>query len=141
MLDKLMSKVRQRRISSDVRGDTIIEVLIAIGIVSLALTSAYAVTNRNAQASQKIQEQGQAQKLVEGQIELLRGYSGTIPANGCMLSGTTAGSGTACQGITAASSGAKYKLSINLAVDTYTVSATWDALGGQQGNVTMYYRR
>jgi prepilin-type N-terminal cleavage/methylation domain-containing protein len=53
-------------------GDTIVEVLIAIAVVSLVLTSAYMVTNKNAQTMQAVQERTQAQKLVERQIELIR---------------------------------------------------------------------
>lgn len=128
---------------SEQRGDTIVEVLIAISIVSLILTSAYAVTNRNAQVAQKIQEQGQAQKLVEREIELLRTYDGTIPAGWCLVSdgsGVTATSGAPCDQMTAEGSGATYKLTIT-GSSSYQITATWDALGGQTGNVTMYYRR
>lgn len=133
---------------SNKKGDTIIEVLIAIGIVSLVLVSAYAVTNRNAQATQKIQEQGQAQKLVERQLELMRGFSGAISQDGCLVvnaGAVNAVSGVACK-MTADGSGASYTLAIkrpNPSAEPmlYSVSATWDALGGQTANVTMYYRR
>lgn len=141
-----MRRLTKISIRSNHRGDTIIEVLIAIGIVSLVLTSAYVTTNRNAQVSQKIQEQGQAQKLAERQIELLRGFNGTVPPDGGCLVATggvaSLVSGEACQNLAAASSGASYTLSIKpIAADTYKVSADWDALGGQTANVTMYYRR
>jgi len=145
-----MRSITRLSVWADRRGDTIIEVLIAIGIVSLVLTSAYAVTNRNAQASQKIQEQGQAQKIVESQIELLRSYSNPsgIPPNGCLTAdGDTiiAVGVDSCKNFQADGSGATYVLSINKlvapAVETYKVTAVWDALGGQSGNVTMYYRR
>jgi type II secretory pathway pseudopilin PulG len=146
MLNRLIQRTKQHRVFSDVRGDTIIEVLIAIGIVSLVLTSAYALTNRNAQSAQKTQEQGQAQKLVESQIELMRGYSGTISNGDCLLVSdtgvVTTASGAPCANIAAASSGATYKLTIETTNgQLYKLTATWDALGGQTGNVTMYYRR
>lgn len=141
-----MRSLKRLSVWTDKRGDTIIEVLIAIGIVSFVLTSAYAVTNRNTQASQKIQEQGQAQKLVERQIELLRSYSGPITGGSCLdIPDVTTGvvvqtTGPPCDK-TADGSGAIYALKITQAAGTYKVSASWDALGGQTGNVTMYYRR
>lgn len=140
-----MRNVRKLFKWSEQRGDTIIEVLIAISIVSLVLTSGYAATNRNAQVAQKIQEQGQAQKLVERQIEFLRTFTGTIHDGDCLLSsdtGVTAISGAPCDQMTAEGSGATYKLSItDKGSSLYQIVATWDALGGQTGNVTMYYRR
>ena len=65
------------------RGDTIIEVLIAIGIVSLVLTSAYALTNKNVSSIQQVQEQGYAQKVAEQQVELLRAANSKPTADGC----------------------------------------------------------
>ena len=147
-LSKIIKRVRQQPVFSDRRGDTIIEVLIAIGIVSLVLTSAYALTNRNAQSAQKTQEQGQAQKLIESQIELMRGYDSVINDDDCLSGDPTLHtlSGDACKNIFAASSGAAYTLRITRPDSIheptlYKIKATWDALGGQTGNVTMYYRR
>ena len=143
MLNRSLRRLQRYGGALDARGDTIIEVFIAIGIVSLVLTSAYAVTNRNTQIAQKIQEQGQAQKLVERQIELLRDFDGSISDSECLSDDPPqAISGDACKNITAGGSGATYTLSIiNKGDSVYAVSATWDVLGGQQANVTMYYRR
>ena len=125
------------------RGDTIVEVLIAIGIESLVLVTAYATTNRNVAIMQNTREQTQAQKLVEKQIELLRAYpafsgtcfSGSSPANGndCKLKNNGSAAGT---GYT----GAVYDMNISKTSDTYTISAKWDKIGGSTGNVTMYYQ-
>lgn len=57
------------------RGDTIVEVLIAIGIVSLVLTAAYVTAHRNYLAMQDAQEHGNALKLLERQTEALKAYN------------------------------------------------------------------
>ncbi len=128
------------------RGDTIVEVLIAIGIVSLVLVTAYATSNRNAQTMQNTREQTQAQKLVEGQIEYLRAYSGsdTFSSTKCFV-GSNITSGANCtvngSGTTVGSgyTGASYALGITKSSSVYTVSAQWDKLGGGKGNITMHY--
>ena len=53
-------------------GDTIVEVLIAMTIVSLVLAGAYASSNRNIRSTLDAQEHGQALKLAESQVEYLR---------------------------------------------------------------------
>jgi type II secretory pathway pseudopilin PulG len=68
-------------------GDTIVEVLIAIAVVSAVLGSAYAITNRNVQNSRQTQEHGQALKAAESQLELLKsfiadGKAAALPAAG-----------------------------------------------------------
>ena len=52
-------------------GDTIIEVLVAMAIVSLTLGSSYAVINRTLANARQAQEHGEALKLLEGQFEQL----------------------------------------------------------------------
>lgn len=54
------------------RGDTIIEVLIAITVVSAVLGSAYAIVNRTVNNSQQAKEHSQALKVAEEQLERLR---------------------------------------------------------------------
>jgi prepilin-type N-terminal cleavage/methylation domain-containing protein len=54
------------------RGDTIIEVLLAIAIVGSVLTGAFVAINRSMNASQQAQERSQATKLVEIQLERLK---------------------------------------------------------------------
>lgn len=53
-------------------GDTIVEVLIAIAIVSLVLGGAYVSTNRSFQTTRTAQERGEALKLAESQVEAIR---------------------------------------------------------------------
>lgn len=124
------------------RGDTIIEALIAVAIVSLILTSAYMLTNRNKAYQQTAQEQTTAQKLVERQVELLRGSNLTIN-NACLDSGGIQVSGASCQVDASGSGGASYNLSITTTAvgggKTYKAQAKWTTITGSQATVTMYY--
>lgn len=54
------------------RGDTIIEVLICVGVIGAVLAGAFVVTNRSQLAVRDAQEHAEASKLLEGQLELLR---------------------------------------------------------------------
>jgi prepilin-type N-terminal cleavage/methylation domain-containing protein len=137
-----------RLIRNDQRGDTIIEVLIAIAIVSLVLTSAYVITSKNTLAIQNSQERSQAQHLVEAQIEALRAKGSLDNSSDCFVGNVEhqpTESGSPCDSIKATGSGATYKLAVTYDASSgvYTVSATWGSLGGSSdtdSNVTMYYR-
>ena len=124
------------------RGDTIIEVLIAIGIVSLVLTSAYALTNKNVSSIQQVQEQSYAQKLAEQQVELLRAASPKPTATGCFNPSTGAFVSPASNAICKPVSGsATYQITItSLGSNRYSVVTAWDALGGSRPKVTLYYK-
>ena len=61
------------------RGDTLVEVLIAIAVVSLILGGAYVTTNRSLYATRAAQERGNALKLAESQIEQLKGIVASNP--------------------------------------------------------------
>jgi prepilin-type N-terminal cleavage/methylation domain-containing protein len=126
------------------RGDTIVEVLIAIAIVSLVLTSAYALTNKNVSSIQQVQEQGYAQKLAEQQVELLRAAATKPTATGCFDPATGAFvspvSNATCNPV---SGGATYGITITndpAGSEGYTVVTSWDALGGGRPKVTIYYK-
>lgn len=54
------------------RGDTIVEVLIAIAVVSTVLAGAFTVTQKSTQAVRSSQERGEMLQLLQGQIELVR---------------------------------------------------------------------
>jgi prepilin-type N-terminal cleavage/methylation domain-containing protein len=132
------------------RGDTIIEVLIAIAIVSLVLTTAYAITNKNTQAIQANEERLQAQRLVESQIELLSTKSASLTSSyTCFDASGVPNSANACVRSGIAGSGATYTISVtqNPVNSVYTVKATWASLTGvrhtnntDDSNVTMYYK-
>lgn len=60
------------------QGDTIVEVLIAIAIVSLTLAGAYASVNRSSNATRTAQERGEALKWAETQVEQIKATTGDI---------------------------------------------------------------
>ena len=53
-------------------GDTIVEVLIAIAVVSAVLGGAFVSANRSLNMSRQSQERGEALKLAEGQVERVK---------------------------------------------------------------------
>lgn len=56
-------------------GDTIVEVLLAIVVVSSVLAGAYASANRSLRGGRQAQERAEALKMVESQIEQLKAAS------------------------------------------------------------------
>jgi type II secretory pathway pseudopilin PulG len=54
------------------RGDTIIEVLIAITVAASVLGIVFATSSRNLRAMRDVQERSEATRLLQGQIEALR---------------------------------------------------------------------
>jgi len=73
-----MKKINQR-------GDTLIEVLIAIMVVSLVLVTAYAATTRNVDTMQDTEEHSEALQLAQTQLEFLRN-SGLPAGDSCFSS-------------------------------------------------------
>jgi type II secretory pathway pseudopilin PulG len=75
------------------RGDTIIEVLLALTVVGLSLGIAYGITNRSLAIGRNAQERTEAVKLAESQIETLKDlYSGDRtqyedPSSYCLIAG------------------------------------------------------
>lgn len=148
-----MRLVRSARTYDSMRkqaGDTIVEVLIAIAIVSLVLVSGYALTARNNAASQEVQEQSNALKLVERQSEqLLAAKVAPTPLPGCFgASGNfVLASSSECsvnsngESYTGTDAGAQYILSISQNASTYTINAQWVTINGQTANVSTYLRR
>ncbi|QQS20358.1 prepilin-type N-terminal cleavage/methylation domain-containing protein [Candidatus Saccharibacteria bacterium] len=125
------------------RGDTIVEVLIAIALVSLVLTSAYALTNKNVRATQEVQEQSYAQKLAEQQVELLRASNPKPTASSCFDPNT--GATLALISVACRPTVGNVNYSIEVARDSvvpekYSVRVTWDTLSGRTAKVTVYYK-
>ncbi len=133
------------------RGDTIIEVIIAIGIVSLVLTAAYAITNRNTQVTQEVQEQSYAQKLVEEQVEVFRSLGTSaigsditaIKSNsgGCFDGGAYVSEASGASLCKVTNGGATYLLTVDSTnAPVYKINAHWDTLGGSGADVSVLYR-
>ncbi len=132
-----------KKLLKNSEGDTIVEVLISIAIISLVLTISYSLSNRSSQYIQQSQERGEAQKISEQQLELLRNYlqpttdwegshykcfdDGT-PASGIPPKPTTLA--TKCNKGTKDNGQGRYKTAIvyDTTTNTYTVTTTWSSL-------------
>jgi type II secretory pathway pseudopilin PulG len=64
--------MRLRQLLRSQTGDTIVEVLIAVAVLTLVLTASFAVSNKGSQQNRQAQERNEGSKLVESQIESLR---------------------------------------------------------------------
>lgn len=152
-----MSVVMRRMIKLQQRGDTIVEVLIAITIISLILGGAYVTSHNSLNATQDAQEHANAINLGQAQIELLRTQATTgnaifthsipfcmktngIPTTTCTVNtaGATVGTGPFI-----------YKESIISRTGTspgpydFTVQVSWPGLAGsaaQTNRVQLVYR-
>jgi prepilin-type N-terminal cleavage/methylation domain-containing protein len=71
---------RLARQSGKQRGDTLVEVLIAVTVVSMVLGGAYVTTNKSLLATRAAQERSNALKLTESQVEQLKGLVATNPS-------------------------------------------------------------
>lgn len=131
------------------RGDTIVEVLISIAVISLILGGAYVATNRSLQATRDAQEHGDALKLVESQIEQIKGigpaqlFKGVASpyciANGVVVAGNNAACKVDARGVASAEEPV-YTLVINRSGNDFTVTNTWTSNKGTQNKVEMKYR-
>jgi Tfp pilus assembly protein PilV len=119
-----------------IAGDTIVEVLLAITVVSAVLGAAFVSANKSLNASRQSQERGEALKLVEGQLERLKWLG--LSADSDVY---TAGSPfciTANNEVKALdpidcnndSLGITYELSIERMDNRFDVTADWDRAGG-----------
>ncbi|MCA9347874.1 hypothetical protein KC867_00530 [Candidatus Saccharibacteria bacterium] len=140
------------------RGDTIIEVLLSIAIISGVLGMSYAVMNRNMVTIQDNSERTVASKIIQGDIELFRRLSfsslSSIPAstdsNFCIdatmtirsVSNATVLTSTSYAGGKCVDSrGTDYYKSIKRSADGgYVFTVQWNSMTGNKGRVIMGYR-
>jgi Tfp pilus assembly protein PilV len=74
--------VIKRIITLKQRGDTIVEVLIALAVASSVLGITYATMNRNLIITRAAQERTEAAKLAQGQLEILKSKSDKTAPSG-----------------------------------------------------------
>lgn len=137
------------------RGDTVVEVLIAIGIISMVMAGAFVMTNHSLQTSRDAQERLNATKLVESQIEQIKSlavnnpnaiFGAAAPATYCVNSSgnVVADTNAACTvDITGAPTTGQpsFHLSITRATNTFTVQDAWTSFDGKTNEkVFMEYR-
>lgn len=144
-----MISTRLKRLTQ--AGDTIVEVLVVVAIVTLVLGGAYASARRSFITTVQTQERGEAVKYLEAQLEGVKALSDL--ANSPIYQ---SGLGTFCADMGSITNGTctkgvdnRYTVSVQRSesnvggriVYTYTALAVWDrAGGGQQENVRMTYR-
>ena len=134
-------------------GDTIVEVLLAIAVVSVVLAGAYASVTRSLNSARVSQERSEAVKLVESQLESLEVVlKDSVKTNMILNSPTdfclddsldikTAGSAECNKG-----PDGRYKLSTKYDPPTpgpekFTSSARWDrAGGGEEQRIDIVYK-
>ncbi len=146
-----------RTIHTASRGDTIVEVLISIAIVSLVLAGAYVTTNRSLQATRGAQERAVALKLSESQLERLKGLMATeagatavmAMASPFCISPTTGQpvivSGTVCDFDTAGASNNTaepvFHMSMVRSSNDFALTTTWfDVSGRSTDSLQLRYR-
>lgn len=141
----------------NVRGDTIIEVMVALAILGLAFGISYAIANRSLQISQNSQEHSQALEYLDSQVELARSdvkglYASTYVTNPgttfCMTSSDVP-TGIGAGDCHPSDGGADYNISISynpstdndgVNQDIFTFTINWEGLGtlGEQQEQQSY---
>lgn len=142
-------------------GDTIVEVLIAITVLSMALGTGFAIVSQSNKGLQANKEQFQAQQLANQQVELLRasnaGGRDDFVGPNCLLNGTPiiVASGGSCSNMPMGGasiytvdiscvSGATNGQTCDPApavgqTKTYSVLVTWENVKGAQSQLELQY--
>jgi type II secretory pathway pseudopilin PulG len=141
-------------------GDTIVEVLLSLGVLGMVIVGAYTIASRSLRSAQRAQERTHATKLAEGQVDKLKYLSESADARDVISFSDIAGatqSAPKCLNRDKADgnylkaglvSGGKcvdgiftYSVSHEDSNNLFTVKVTWALLGGgRQENVTIQYR-
>ncbi len=125
------------------RGDTIIEVLLALAVVGAVLGGAYASANRSLNTTRSSQERGESLKVVEDQVEKLKVAieKGKSPGGTfCIDDSLNPVSLPAPACNKRPVNGVEYRLSVQRSGDTYTVTSQWDSLRGGTEQTNIIYR-
>ena len=136
------------------RGDTIVEVLISIAVISTVMAGAFITTNHSLQGTRQAQERVNGLKLVESQIELIKAVASTnsnalygagAPTNYCITPASVVVTSTnaACAvDTTGAPTGTQpvFHLSISRTGNTFTITNNWTNIRGGSDRVIMKYR-
>lgn len=132
-------------------GDTIVEVIIAIAVISTVLAGAFIVTAQSTRAVRDSEEHAQALQYVQGQVELLRaaaGHSGGLPTNLRVPFCFAKGQYYQPVDATVCTARSLYALSVVSAsgtavvngTTTFNVAASWPALAGGTDMVGLSYK-
>lgn len=125
------------------RGDTIVEVLISIAVISMVLGGAFVTSHKSLQNTRDAGERSSALKLAESQLEQIKYLSAnqpdvlfgtSVPVSYCLVSNVAyVSSGAQCRvnsGGSPTTAEPVYNLAVTRSVNTFTVRATWQGTGG-----------
>ncbi len=139
------------------QGDTIVEVLIAIAIVSSVLAGAFTVTQKSTLAVRDSQERGEALQLLQGQLEQVRSVAvkakntsdpifSTSPQYFCMNTTTNqrVNSNNATFDSTCKDMGDTDLYDVTISYDStnnvFNLTNKWDGMDGGQNQVQLAYK-
>ncbi len=138
------------------RGDTIIEVLIAMTVIGLVLAASFGIANRAALTGRSAQDRTEALKLAESQLELLKGHLGQTGFNGPAFSSfcidpNAANSGAAavnstdgrCVNTNGQGGSGLYTVVITETSGTYELAVSWQQINTtapEPATLLLYYR-
>ena len=156
---------KQFRLLTHQKGDTIVEVLIAVVVLTSVLGVVYSTMNRNLGVTRNNQERTEASKVTQGQIEALKGLSKSTTGIADLAA---RGNGPFCvnSGVVVTSlNGALPRANLNSEIfteyppcvstffhyvirqdstdpsgKTYIVTTRWDAFSKGRSEIKMYYR-
>lgn len=118
----------------DQRGETIVEVLIAIAVIGAVIGTSYAIVNRNSKSYQQASERTTALKLAENQLEIIRGYDqSALVGTFCFMGGVLKTSTADCkEGI--------FQVAVTKSGNAYDVLVSWPGINGSPEKLNLRYR-
>ena len=131
-------------------GDTIIEVLLAITVVSAVLGGAFISANRSLIGARQSQERGEALKVAEGQLDKVKALASDStkgifnpPYAYCIDSSPLLNKKPAGDPACKFGTDGRYVATVTYLhnpTDDFTVQVKWDSLGGGTDQIVINYR-
>lgn len=152
MLGRVITRARSHSsLRTNSRGDTIIEVLVSIAVLSLALGICYSLANKSLRTGISATNRAEASAINQGQVELLKNARAQLTATQFNNTFTTPSSyfcfssnavssyrSTSC---TSPSGLYNTRATYNSGTDVFTINTSWDSLSGSgQDQLTIYYK-
>jgi prepilin-type N-terminal cleavage/methylation domain-containing protein len=137
------------RLFNKERGDTIVEVMIAIAIIAFVLGAAYYTANTSYRNDIDSEEHSEALTIAQAQLEELRiyGYKFNTSEDQCLINGSPSNSCTITDNTVPYTVKITNPSEVNVdgaGLYTFVIQVNWQALGGGGSNgqdyVTLYYR-
>lgn len=134
------------------RGDTIVEVMVAVLVIGAVLVGAFALTNRSTRGVRDSEEHAQALQLLQGQVERLRSTASTteyddFPPSGRFCFNTDGDIESLSSGDYGCQSGDFYTFAIERgsrpsagATTTFTLQTKWDSVTGNTATERIVYK-